>query len=202
MTRSFPICGVPLLFVLLVGATACDRSSESMTAPSATLEMSAVESSLGVEPRIVPPTFLPADSCVGGSRPFGARVSVVFRGDHDLILRGLRLSFTDRFGQTALPQAVPIPTQLATLPEGSSIPTTTPVTLPGIAALPDVSPIAMPGSRPITGLVFAGGSSHMLHYFVRFGCGVFPDGVLIILADAGDRTGRFSTSELRVRITP
>ena len=111
-----------------------------------------------------------------------------------MILRGLRFSFVDRFGATTLPQVVPVPSPL-------EIPTTTPVTLPGIAALPGLSPITMPGSTPITGLIFAGGTSNVLHYFVHFGCGVVPDGVLIISADAGDRSGRFSTSELRVRVT-
>src|SRR5688572_27497075 len=131
MTRSFSICGVPLLFVLLVGTTGCDRSDANVTAPGTAFETSAVDSSLGVEPRSVQPTFLPADSCVG-SRPFGAGVSVVFNGDHDVILRGLRFSFIDRFGVTTLPQIIPMPSHLAQ-PQGASIPTTTPVTLPGIA---------------------------------------------------------------------
>ena len=195
MARSLPTFGVPLLFVLLVATTACDRSDASATAPGTSLEMSAVGSSLGVEPRSVHPAFLPAGSCVS-NRPFGAHVSVVFRGDHDVILRGLRFSFIDRLGVSTLPQVIPTPTQ------GSIVPTTTPVTLPGIAALPGLAPIPMPGSSPITGVVFAGGTSRVLPFFVQFGCGVFPEGTLIIHADAGDRTGRFSTSELRVRIEP
>lgn len=200
MTRSLPTYRVPLLFVL-VGITACDRSNASVTAPGTTLEMSAIHSSLDVEPRSLHPTFLPAGSCVG-SAPFGVRVSFVFRGDHDVILRGLRFSFIDRFGVTTLPQVIPIPDHVPAHPQGSTIPTTSPVTLPGIAALPGVSPITMPGSSPITGLAFAGGTSHVLPFFVQFGCGVFPEGILIISADAGDRSGRFSTSEMRVRIGP
>ena len=194
MTRSLPTFGVTLLFVLLVGVTACNRSSASVTAPGAAFETTDVRSSLDVEPRSLSPALLPAGSCVGG-RPFGAGVSVVFRGEHDVILRGLRFSFVDRFGVTTLPQVVPVPSPFA-------IPTTTPVTLPGIAALPGLSPITMPGSTPITGLIFAGGTSNVLHYFVHFGCVVAPEGLLIISADAGDRSGRFSTSELRVRVTP
>ena len=190
MTRSLPTFGVPLLFVLLIVTTACESSDAGVTAPGAPREMSAVESSLGVEPRSVHPTFLPAGSCVG-SRPFGASVSVVFSGAHDVILRGLRFSFIDRFGVTTLPHVVPIPTHLEAPAQASTIPTTTPVTLPGIAALPGLSPITMPG-----------GSSHLLRYFAQFGCGVFPEGVLIIDADAGDRSGRFAMSELRVLIEP
>lgn len=200
MTRRLPTYGVPLLFVLLVATTACDRLNLSVTAPGS-LEMNPVQSSLGVRPENVHPVFLPAGSCVG-SRPFTARVSFVFGGDQDVILRGLRFSFVDRFGVTTLPHVMPIPSHLAALPQASSIPTTSPVTLPGIAALPGVSPITLPSSAPVTGVLFSGGTSHVLPYDVQFGCGVFPEGFLIITADAGDRSGRFSTSELRVRIGP
>ena len=200
MTRSLPTYGVPLLFVLLVVTSACDRINATVTAPGTTLELSAVQSSLGLEPRAVHPVFLPAGSCVGSRRPFSARVSFVFSGGHDLILRGLRFSFIDRFGVTSLPHVIPIPSQLAVQPQGSSIPTTSPVTLPGIAALPGVAPITMPDSSPVTGVFFAGGTSHVLPYIVQFGCGVFPEGFLIVIADAGDKSGRFSTTELRVRV--
>ena len=201
MTRSLPTFGVPLLFVLLMLTTACDRNDASVTAPGALREMSAIEPSLGVEPRTVHPTFLSAGSCVG-NRPFGASVTVVFSGDHDVILRGLRFSFIDRFGVTTLPHIIVVPSHLVTEPQGSTIPTSSPVPLPGIAALPGMSPIPIPGSSPIPGLIFAGGSSHALHYFVRFGCGVFPEGTLIVSADTGDRSGRFSMSEARVLIEP
>ena len=200
MARSLPTFGVPLLFVLMVATTACDRGNPSVTAPETALDLSAVHSSLGAEPRSVRPAILPAGSCVD-SRPFGAHVSVVFSGHHDVILRGLRFSFVDRVGVSTLPQVIPIPGPLPS-EQGSTIPTTTPVTLPGIAALPGLSPIPMPGSSPITGLVFAGGSPHVLPFLVQFGCGVFPEGILIITADAGDRSGRFSKSEMRVRVEP
>ncbi len=50
------------------------------------------------------------------SRPFGAGVSVVFSGDHDVILRGLRFSFVDRFGVTTLPQVIPMPSPFTQIP--------------------------------------------------------------------------------------
>ena len=199
MTRSLPKCGVPLLFVLLVATIACGRTDAAVTGPSPAFEPSPVQSWLGVEPLSVRPEFLHGGSCVE-SRPFGVRVGFVVRGGHDVILRGLRFSFIDRFGATAVPVVIPIPSLTTPLAHVSTIPTSSPVPLPGIAALPGLATIPMPNASPVSGIVFAAGTSRVLPYFVRFGCGVFAEGVLVIVADAGDRAGRFSTSELRVRI--
>ena len=198
MTRSLPKYGLPLLFVLLVATTAC-RTDVAVTGPSPAFETSSVQSRLGVEPLNVRPEFLHGGSCVD-SRPFGVRVGLVVRGGHEVILRGLRFSFIDRFGATAMPLVIPIPSLTTPVAHVSTIPTSSPVPMPGIAALPGLSTIPMPNASPISGIVFAAGTSRVLPYFVRFGCDVFPEGFLVIVADAGDRAGRFSTSELRVRI--
>lgn len=201
MTRSLHNYGVPLLFVLLVATTACSGTDAGVTGPAPVLETSSVQSSLGVEPLSVRPEFLHGGSCVG-RRPFGARVGVVVGGRQDVILRGLRFSFLDRFGARSVPQVMPIPS-LSTpipVPQPSSLTSASPVPVPGIAALPGMSPIPRPNAPPVNGVIFAAGTSQVLPFFVWFGCGVFPDGSLIIHADAGDRSGRFTTSELRVRI--
>lgn len=198
MTRSLSNPGMCLLFGLLVATTACTRTDAGVTGPATVVQTSSVRSSLGVEPSSVQPEFLPGGSCAG--RPaFGARVGVVVRGN-DVILRDLRFSFTDRFGATTRPRVIPIPSLSTPIPPPSTLPAGSPVPIPGIAPLPGASPIPIPGASPINGLFFAAGTSRVLPFAVLFDCGVFPAGSLIIAADAGDRSGRFSTSELRVRI--
>jgi hypothetical protein len=201
MTRNFLNYGVPLLFVLLVTTTACSDTDAGVTGPAPVLATSSVQASLALEPLSVRPEFLHAGSCVG-RRPFGVRIGLRVRGGHDVILRGLRFSFVDRFGATSLPQVIPIPSLSAPLPQASTIPTASPVPIPGIATLPGASPIPIPGSSPINGLVFPAGTSRVLPFFVRFGCGVVPEGFLFVAADAGDSSGSVSTSELRVRVGP
>jgi hypothetical protein len=199
MTTSLPKYGVSLLFMLLVATTACGRTDAVPTAPTPTLATSSVQSAFGVEPLSVMPEFLHDGSCVG-SRRFGARLGLSVRGGRDVILRGLRFSFVDRFGARSLPEVIPIPSLSAPLPQALTIPTASPVPIPGVAPLPGTSPIPIPGSSPVIGLVFPAGTSRVLPFFVRFGCGVVPEGFVFIAAEAADDAGNFSTSELRVRV--
>jgi hypothetical protein len=140
----------------------------------------------------VRPEFLPGSSCTG--RPsFGVRITVIVGGGEDLILRGLRFTFTDRFGERALPDVFPTP-------EGPFIPSSTPVPFPGVAPLPTRGPIPIPGSPPIDGVLVSALTSGKLPFFLRFGCGVFPEGTILIGGELNDRNGRHSTTELRVSV--
>jgi hypothetical protein len=117
-----------------------------------------------------------------------------------VILRGLRFSYRDRFGTSALPTMIPLPTLSTDVSLASSVHTTSPVTVPGFAPLPGTILVPIPGSSPIEGVVVSGGGSRMFPYFARFGCGVRPGGVIVIVVDAGDRDGKFSDHEMRVAV--
>jgi hypothetical protein len=197
MSTWRPKYGLLLLFLPLVAAAACDRTELTLTgpAPSALLPL---QSSFSAEPRSILPEFLPTGSCV--TRPaFGLRLSVIIGGGEVVILRGLRFGFNDRFGASAFPDVFPIASLSAPPVQSPGIPTSSPISLPGIAALP-ASPIPIPGSSPIDGILIAAGTSRTLPFFLRFGCGLVPDGTLVITADAADANGRFETPQMRVRV--
>ena len=200
MSRSLPSFGVPVLLVLLTLPAACnsDSADVSVTSPTPLVASTTIESSFGVEPSTVRPEMLPG-SCAGQS-PFGVRLALTLRGAHELILRGLRFSHTDRFGTRSLPDVFPIPSVSAPLPSGGRIPFGAAGTLPGVAPLPASSPIPIPGSSPIAGVLVSPSSSILPVYLLRFGCGVVPDGFVWVNIDMADRKGRLETSELRVRI--
>jgi hypothetical protein len=182
---------VPLT-LLLAASIACDRTTASPTTPAP--GAGALKLSFTAEPLVVRPEFLPGSSCT--SRPsFGVRITVVLGSGEDVILRGLRFSFTDRFGERALPDVFPTP-------EGSFIPSSPPVPFPGVASLPTRGPIPIPGSPPIDGVLVSALTSRELPFFLRFGCGVFPDGTLLIDGDLNDRNGRPDRAEMRVVVRP
>jgi hypothetical protein len=143
-------------------------------------------SSFGVEPSILAPEVWPG-AC-GGASSFGVRLGVIVRGDRDLILRGLRFSYTDRFGARALPTIMPIPTLTTPFPTSSMVPSAAPVPVPGFASFPEA------------GVLVPGGSHKTFPYFIRFDCGVVSDGIIVIVIDTSDRHGTLETSELRVRV--
>ena len=202
MARSLPNLGVPVLFLSLLVVTGCDnmQASFAATGPAPLVVAANVHSSFGVESSSVAPEFHPSGSCIGG-RWYGARVGIRVHGNHDVILRGFRFSYLDRFRVTSLPTIIPIPTLSTPVSLAGSVHSTSPVSVPGFAPLPRTTLIPIPGSSPIEGVVVSAGSSHMFPYFVNFGCGAFNDGVIIIIVDAGDRDGKFSTSELRVAVS-
>jgi hypothetical protein len=74
------------------------------------------------------------------------------------------------------------------------------VPIPGVVPLPSTAPIPIPGSLPIEGVVVSGGQSRLFTDFSRFGCGVSPGGVIVIVVDTCDRHGKLSSSELRVAV--
>ena len=202
MSRRFPSFAVPVLLMLLTLPAACTGESVdvSVTGPTPVVANATFGSSLGVEPSTVHPEVLPG-SCAG-HRPFGVRLALTIRGAHDLILRGLRFSHTDRLGTRSLPEVIPLPSISAPLPAGGTIPLPTPGLSPGVAPLPAASPIPIPGSSPISGVLLSPNSSILPVYLLRFGCGVVPNGVIGMFVDTADRGGRLETLELRVRVGP
>jgi hypothetical protein len=138
------------------------------------------------------PEFLQTDACAARS-PFGLRLRVILSGRRDLILRGLRFHLTDRFGTSALPEVIPTPSGS----EASLVPT--PSQLPGAASLPS-SPIPIPGVSPLTGVQVVAGSTQTLPFFLRFGCGVVPEGTLFVMTDVAGPDGHAGTSRIGVRV--
>ena len=181
-----------MLTLLLAAVTACNRTSASPTTPAAA--EAALKPSFTAEPLAVRPEFLPRGSCPGRS-PFGVRITVVVVAGEDFILRGLRFSFTDRFGGSSLPDVFPTP-------EGSFIPSASPLTVPGFAPLPTRGPIPIPGSPPIDDALLVDAQSlRELPFFLRFGCGLVPNGTIVIIVDFNDRRGRPDRAEMEVRVT-
>lgn len=201
MARSLPNFGGLVLFLSLLVVSGCNKTEMafSMTGPAPLVATANIHSSFDVESSSVQPEFFHSGSCVG-SQPFGARVGIRVHGNHDVVLRGLQFWYVDRFGVRSLPDLISIPGVPTTVAFHSNMPTSSPVSVPGFAPLPSATLIPMPSSSPIHGVVISAGSSRLFPYFTRFGCGVLPGGVIVIVVDAGDREGKFSTSEMRVRV--
>ena len=171
MYRRLPSYAPVLLFMAILMTTGCDRAADPPTTPAA---VDAPRSALTAEPEAVKPEFVSSAGCI--TRPaFFVRIWIRLHGTTGIFVHGLRFHFVDDFGTRVLPEVMPIPSPAST---PSSIPTSSPVPVPGIAALP--SPFPPAGSVP---------------FFVRFGCGVFPEGTLFINADH-ERGG----SSMRIRI--
>lgn len=178
------------LSCLCAGCNAEGTIAGSFTAPS-TLGSALVTAE---PPRLVP-EFLPARSCAARP-PFRARFVLIVRGSRDVVVRRLRLTFTDRFGGSVLPLATPASGASSLLPR---IPGSPPVSLPGIMSLPGSAPIPLPG-RSVDGVLLAAGTSRRVPLLLEFGCGVPAAGVLIVAVDTSDRNGRDGISRLRVSL--
>lgn len=198
MELRVPKYGVGLLFVALSAAAGCDRAAVSVTAPAGDAGGGSMQSAFAADPAAVSPEFVTTAGCTDHPA-FHARVSVVVGGPQDVIVRALRFGFTDRFGAGTLPEIIPIPSPTSPHP-APSLPDASPIPIPGAAVLPGASPIPIPGAPPINGLFVPTGTRRSLPFLLRFGCGVLGDGTLVITADAADRNGRLSTSNVRVRI--
>lgn len=180
----------PVLLFVVAAAAGCDGDAASPSSPGPVVPL---RSSVTVEPHVVLPEFLPAGSCASRS-PFGLRLRVILSGQRDLVLRGLRFRLADPFGTSALPEVIPVPTgSEAALPTPQSIP------LPGASVLP-ASPIPIPGTSPLTGVQVTAGASRPLPFFLRFGCGVIPEGTLFVMTDIADGQGQSGTSQVGVRV--
>ncbi len=177
-----------VVLLWLVATAGCDSAAVSVNAPSTPVPLS---SPVTVEPMVVRPEFLHGGTCAAFS-PFGLRLRLSFREHRHLTLRGLRFRLTDRFGVDALPEVIPLPSGMeAALPTPISSP------LPGAASLP-APPLPVPGSSSMTGIGIAAGTP--LAFFLRFGCGVAPEGLLFVSIQVVDRDGRSESSDVRVRV--
>jgi hypothetical protein len=156
-----------LLSLALVTVAGCERNSDTPTAPATR----GLQASITAEPQSARPEFLP--SVCDGRFAFGVRVFISLRGP-DVVLSGLRFQFIDLVGTRTLPEVIRLPSPSSA---ASSLPSASPVTVPGIAALP---PLSGPSTIP---------------FFVRFGCGVVPDGTLVI---TGDLNGRVEETKIRI----
>jgi len=162
-----------LLFLVLLAAgvaSACDRTADTATSPSAP----GLQASITAEPLAAKPEFLNGPFCNGRSA-FGVRVFIRLLG-RNLLLRGLRFQFVDLFGNRILPEVITLPSASASA-SSLPFPSSSPIALPGIAALPPLPPTEPMG------------------FFARFGCGIVPQGTLII---TGDHDG--GSSQVRVII--
>jgi hypothetical protein len=108
-----------------------------------------------------------------GRSAFGIRVVISLRG-RDVLLNGLRFQFIDLVGNRTLPEVIRLPSPSTA---ATSLPSASPVTLPGIAALP---------ALPVTGA---------MPFFARFGCGILPEGTLVI---TGDLNGRMEQAKVTI----
>lgn len=197
MKIRLPKYGFPLLFVALIGASACNRMDVTVTAPAADAAGSPLKSSFAAEPATVRPEFLHTTACPPAQRAFAARVSVLITGGDDVFLRGLRFAFTDRTGAITLPEVIAIPTLSTPVP--MSLPASSPIPMPGIAALPGATTMPLSGSSTFYGLFIRAGTSRAIPFFLRFDCGV-PEGQLAISVDSGDGNGRFGMTQLKVQV--
>jgi hypothetical protein len=190
MHTRFPAYAPVVLFLAIVTA-ACTRDAAMPTSPTPAVGL---EASLAAEPSSPRPEFLHSFDCP--TRPaFAVGLTIIISGRDDLILRAVRFAFTDRFGVRTLPDAIPVPSSVST-----SLPVATPITMPAARPLPGSSPIPIPGSSPIQGLLVSAGASRSLPFFLRFGCGLIPDGTIVITADTADTNGRSGAAELKIFI--
>lgn len=189
--------GVPVLFLSFA---ACDRADVAVTTgPTALSSSGTIGHAFSVEPAALHPEFLPAVSCVQRS-PFGTRILIVIRGGDDVILRGVRFRFLDRFGINALPRVVPIPGSSPFTVPASTLTAFDPIPTPGIAPLPMTPPIPIPGASPISGVLVPFGTSRSFPFFLTFSCGVASEGTLFVFIDSAGPNGGMQTSEIRARV--
>lgn len=189
MDVRFPRYAPVLLFVSAATA-GCDGRAASPASPAPVVPL---ESSVTVEPRVVLPEFLHAGSCASRS-PFGLRLRVILSGSRDIVLRGLRFRLADPFGTSAFPEVIPTPSgSEAALPSPQTAP------LPGASVLPS-SPVPIPGVSTLTGVQVTGGTTRPLPFFLKFGCGIAPEGTLFVMTDVAGPDGRSGTSQIRVRV--
>ena len=188
MPRKLPSFGVLVPCLLLAATLGCDQTAMVITTTGPTPLTATVSAgaSFGVEPSMLTPEILPG-AC-GDHSPFGLRLVVTVRGDHDVTIRRMHFSYTDRFGARALPSIMPIPTLSTPFPSGVTLPTSAPVQVPGFASFPEA------------GVVVPRGSRHGFPYLMRFGCEVVAGGTIIIVIDTSNQQGTVETSELRVRV--
>jgi hypothetical protein len=187
MSVRLPTYAAVSLVLVFASASACNRGASTVTSPDTTTNLKA---SLSVEPTAVRPDFLTGFTCAA-LPAFGAQLTVIVGGD-DLIVRGIRFSFTDRVGRTVIPDAFP------TAPV-TSLPITFPIP-PGGSSIPTNSPIPVPGFPSFNGSRIVPNSRLTQPFLLRFGCDVAPEGTIVVVIDTSDVIGRTGRSEVRVSL--
>jgi hypothetical protein len=174
----------------IASAIGCDGSTPSPTEPQALV---AAESTVTVDPGFLKPEFLHADSCARRA-PFGLRLRVNVSGRRDFFIRSMRFRFDDPFETSAFPEVIPTPS-------GSEAALAAPLTAPfrGGASLPP-SAIPIPGAAPFTGRFVPHNTPQSLPFFLRFGCGVIPQGTLLVITDVAAGSGAPGTLQVRVPV--
>jgi hypothetical protein len=172
---------------MLVAGLACMSCSDATPADS-TAPTSVQTIELAVQPQRVAPEFLPTFGvCVGG-RAFRTRFVVVV-GSMQVVLRDLRVSFSDRFGVITIPTVLSAAAQsAATIPSSLPIP------------LPTTVPVPVPSGRVNNGLSSFAGSSPGLPVTLEFGCQVRPQGTIHVTVATRDDRGRTATHRLAVDV--
>ena len=174
---------------ILLAGLACVSCSDAAPA-DATAPSSVRAIALSVQPGKVEPEFLPPIRRCSGARAFRTRFVVIVGGMEAFVVQELRVSFSDRFGVTAVPAIVPA----TGAPSGSIITSSPPI------PLPTSMPIPIPTSGPNNGLsVFPGGSQEM-PVTLQFECGVRPQGTIILAVETRDGRGRSTTHQLTVDV--
>ena len=172
---------------ILMAGLACMSCSDA-TPADATAPTAVQTIELAVQPQRVAPEFLPTFGvCVGG-RGFRTRFVIVAGGMH-LVLRDLRVSFSDRFGVITIPTVLSAAAQSA-----STIPSSLPI------PLPTTVPVPVPSGRVNNGLSPFAGNSPGLPVALEFGCQVRPQGTIHVTVGTRDDRGRARTHRLTVDV--
>ena len=184
-----------LLLPAIVFVTACgDTNPAGPTTPTAV-----TSALITAEPMTATPEFLPLSFCAKGP-PFSIRLLVTIGSGGDIVIvRRMRFDFTDRFGDSA----APVVTRTSTGRSDSTLPSVpVPVPLPTSSPvnIPTSSPIPIPNSLPFQDTRFLPGDSQTVPTVLQFGCGVEPNGTLIISVDTAGVRGTSGTSHVSVRI--
>ena len=199
MSIRFHRYGVPMALLALAAIAACDSQHYTAAGPSSLSSgFTAASTKFDFQPATLRTESIPGNSCVTDPA-FATRIIIIVGPAGDVILSWLRFSFTDRFGRNALPRVTPIPGSSPLSVPASSIPPFSPIPVPGVAPLPP-SPIPIPGSGGANGLLVPAGGSRQLPFFLLFDCGVAPAGMLFVMTDVADSSGRMHTSRFEVRV--
>jgi hypothetical protein len=185
---------IPVLLLSAVLVSACGD-----TDPVSPTPITATSALVTAEPMTAAPEFLPLSFCPNGP-PFAIRLLITIGSGGDIVVvRRVRFDFTDRFGDTAVPVVARTSTGR---PESTLPPVPVPVPLPTSSPvnIPSSAPIPIPDSLPFQDTRVVPGDSSTVPTVLHFGCGVDPNGTLIVSVDTTDSRGASGTSQVRVRV--
>jgi hypothetical protein len=190
-----------LLFSASLATTACGDSDRTSPTAATPLQSALV----AAEPMAVTAELVPNASC-SSLPPFRIPLVIIVSGGQGLIVRGVRFSFTDRLGGTALPVVIPALLPSGAMSGSSSMPVPMPSSMPipmpapGSITLPGSSPIPIPGSTAVTGVLIRAGDSRRVPLILEFDCGVPAAGTLVATVETMSPKGKSDTSRVSVRV--